>query len=256
MTGEKVEAPASPAPGVHVRVPLTVGTTHIDGLTITMMPRATVSGRVVFDGMAKVPAGDQARLIGIALVNMQTTARVEARMSPTGTFEMPDVPPGRYHVLGESQSREWRFSAARSTDGDLTADGLTVTNSFVLGVTLTFTDKLMALSGVVTDDSGKPASDGSVVLMPVNVKGWIAAGMAVQRTKVVQIGPDGSFQMPVDLPGDYLVVAVPPDVQTQTLMSPITVDAEFAVAYASLGTKITFAPGDTKTQALILRRAR
>lgn len=256
MTGEKIEAPASPSPGVHGRMPITVGTSHIDGITLTMVRRASMSGRVVFDGAAPPLAGEQAKLIGVALVNVQTTARVEGRMTPEGTFELPDVPPGRYHVLGESLSRDWRFAGARSSEGDLTANALTITNDAVEGVTLAFTDKTMALSGTVTDESGRPAVDGSVVLVPANVKGWIAAGMAVQRTKVVQIAPDGSFQMTVDLPGEYIIVAAPPEVHTQTVVSPITVDADFALAFAPLGTKITIALGDTKTQALTLRRAR
>lgn len=138
----------------------------------------------------------------------------------------------------------------------MTADALTITNDAVSDVVLTFTDKTMSLAGLVTDEAGRPAVDGSVVLMPVNIKGWIAAGMAVRRTKVVQINPDGSFQMTVDLPGDYLIVAAPPDVHPQTVVSPITVDADFAVAYAPLATKITISLGDTKTQALTIRRAR
>lgn len=255
MTGEKIEAPASPAPGVHVRMPITVGTSHIDGLSLMMVRRASVSGRVVFDGAAPPSAGEQTKLINVVLVNVQTMARVEGRMTPEGTFELPDVPPGRYQVLGESQSRDWRFAGARSSEADLTANALTITNDAVEGVTLTFTDKTMALSGTVTDESGRAAVDGSVVLMPANVKGWIVAGMAVQRTKVVPIASDGSFQLTVDLPGEYILVAAPPDVHTQTMMSPITVDADFALAYASLGTKITIAPGDSKTQALTIRRA-
>lgn len=256
MTGEKIEAPATPLPGVHARIPITVGSSHIDGITLTMVTRASVSGRFAFDGNAPVPSGEQARQIAVALVDMQTSARIEGRMTPEGTFELPDVPPGRYHVLGESQARDWRFAGARSRESDLTANGLTVSNASVEGVTLTFTDKPMALSGSVTDESGRPALDGSVVLMPANVKGWIASGMAAQRTRVVRIAPDGTFQMTVDLPGEYILVAAPPDVDTQTMMSPITVDADFAVAYAPLGTKITIAPGDTKTQALTIRRVR
>lgn len=256
MTGEKIEAPASPPPGVHARIPITVGTSHMDGITLTMVTRASVSGRFAFDGSAPMPSGDQARQLAVTLIDMQTTARFEGRMTPEGTFQLPDVPPGRYHVLGESQARDWRFAGARSGEGDLTANGLTITNDTVEGVTLTFTDKTMALSGTVTDESGRPAIDGSVVLMPANVKGWIAAGMAAQRTKVVRIAPDGSFTMALDLPGEYLLVAAPPDVETQTMMGPITVDADFAVAYAPMGTKITMVPGDTKTQTLTIRRAR
>jgi hypothetical protein len=211
---------------------------------------------VVFNGSAPVPSGDQARQIAVALVNMQTTARIEARMTPQGAFEIHDVPPGRYHVLGESQARDWRFAGARSSEADVTAEGLTIASGPVIDLVLAFTDKSMSLTGTVTDEAGRPAVDGSVVLVPANVKAWIAAGMAVKRTKVVQIAEDGTFQMTVDLPGEYILVAAPPDVHTQTMMSPITVDADFALAHAALGTKITMTLGDTKTQALTIRRAR
>ncbi|MCR4374347.1 MAG: carboxypeptidase-like regulatory domain-containing protein [Acidobacteria bacterium] len=256
MTGDKIEPPANPPPAVHAQVPITVGTAHVDGITVTMEPRASLSGRIVFSGNIPPPAQEQAKLIGVALWNVQTSARVEGRMTPEGTFEIRDVPPGRYHVLGESLAREWRVAGARSDDANLTTGVLTITNANVPDIVVTFTDKTMAIAGTVVDESGSAASDGSVVLMPVSVKAWIAAGMAVQRTKVVPIAADGSFQMTVDLPGDYVIVAAPPDVHPQTLISPMTVDADFAVAYAPLGTRVTIAPGDSKTQALTIRRAR
>lgn len=256
MTGENIEPPANPPPAVHARVPITVGTTHVDGITVTMETRASVSGRIVFNGDVQPPAGEQAKNIGVALWNVQTSARVEARMTPEGTFEIRDVPPGRYHVLGESQAREWRVAGVRSNDANMTSDVLTITNTNVDDIVVTFTDKTMSLAGTVVDESGRAASDGSVVLMPVNVKEWIAGGMAVQRTQVVPVGADGSFQITVGLPGDYVIVAAPPDVHPQTTISPITVDADFAVAYAPLGTRVTIALGDNKTQPLTIRRAR
>lgn len=256
MTGERFEPPSNPPPAIHAQVPITVGTAHVDGITVTMETRASVSGRIVFSGDAQPPAQEQAKLIGVALWNVQSSARVEGRMTPEGTFEIRDVPPGRYHVLGESLAREWRVAGVRSDAANLATDVLTITNANVPDVVVTFTDKTMTLAGNVVDESGRAASDGSVVLMPVNVKAWIAAGMAVQRTKVVQIAVDGSFQMTVDLPGDYVIVAAPPDVHPQTTVSPITVDADFAVAYAPLGTRVTIALGDSKTQPLTIRRAR
>jgi hypothetical protein len=256
MTGEKFEPPANPPPAVHARVPVTVGTSHVDGITVTMEPRASVSGRIVFSGDAQPPAGDQAKLIAVALWNVQSSARVDGRMTPEGTFDIRDVPPGRYHLLGESLAPLWRVAGAHANGVNLTTDVLTITNANVPDIVVTFTDKTMALAGNVVDDSGRAASDGSVVLMPVNVKAWIAAGMAVQRTKVVQIAADGSFKMTIDLPGDYVIVAAPPDIHPQTTISPITVDADFAMAYAPLGTRVTIALGDTRTQSLTIRRAR
>ena len=256
MTGDKIEALANPPPAVHARVPITVGTAHVDGITVTMEPRASLSGRIAFSGDLQPPAQEQAKLIGVALWDVQSSARIEGRMTPEGTFEIRDVPPGRYHVLGESLAREWRVAGVRSDAANLTTDVLTITNANVPDIVVTFTDKTMAIAGTVVDESGKTASDGSVVLMPVNVKAWIAAGMAVQRTQVVPIAADGSFQMTVGLPGDYVIVAAPPDVHPQTTIDHITVDADFAVAYAPLGTRVTIALGDNKTQPLTIRRAR
>lgn len=256
MTGDKIEAPENPPPAVHARVPITVGTAHVDDITVTMEPRASVSGRIVFSGDAQPPAQEQAKLIGVALWDVQSSARIEGRMTPEGTFEIRDVPPGRYHVLGESLAREWRVAGVRSDAANLTTDVLTITNASVPDIVVTFTDKTMAIAGNVVDESGRTATDGSVVLMPVNVKAWIAAGMAVQQTQVVPIAADGSFQMTVVLPGDYVIVAAPPDVHPQTTVSPITVDADFAVAYSPLGTRVTIALGDSKTQTLTIRRAR
>ena len=258
MTGENVQLPANPPPAVHGRLPITVGTTPVDGLELVMLQRAVVSGRVVFDGQAPVPPPptEKSRVISVALWDVRTTNRIEGVMAADGTFEIRDVPPGRYHVLGETLDRTWRMAAARSADADLVEQVLEVGQESIPNIIVTYTDKPIGLTGSVLDDTGQAATDGSVVLVPANVDAWIAAGIRVQRTKVATIGTDGRYQMTVDLPGDYLVIAVPPEINPQTSFSPITVSDEVARAFASMGIKVSLAPGDNRTQAITMRRPR
>lgn len=258
MTGEKIEAPANPPPGVHARVPITVGTDHVDNVVVSMRTRGSVSGRITFNGTATIPAGDNARLVSIALLNVQSSNRIEAKMTPDHTFEITDVPPGRYHLVGDSLAREWKFAGAQSTESTLASGALDIAHETVSDVVVSFTDKGMSVSGSVMDESGRPATDGSVVVFPVDVKAWIAAGTAAVWTNVARVASDGSFQMTVALPGEYIIVAAPADVQPQATLHPIpiTTDPEFAMAYAPLGTRMSIALGESKTQALTIRRAR
>jgi hypothetical protein len=89
----------------------------------------------------------------------------------------------------------------------------------------------------------------TVVLFPADVPGWIASGMSPIRALSVPTSPTGAYQLQVLLPGDYMLVAIPPEVAPD-------VDADFVKRFGASAIRISFAAGDTKTQALTLVRPR
>ena len=116
-------------------------------------------------------------------------------------------------------------------------------------VVVTFTDKVSALSGEVRAIDANSSPDATVVLFPADVQAWLASGMSPRRVMTAITSAGGSYQMRVPLPGDYLVVAVPPEVVPD-------IDADFVKRFSGAAVRVTLASGDTKSQPLIVARVR
>jgi hypothetical protein len=85
--------------------------------------------------------------------------------------------------------------------------------------------------------------------MPADVAAWIRSGMSPLRIASTSTSVNGAYQLTVPLPGDYLVVAIPPEISPE-------VTPEFAARFAAGGTRVSLAAGDSKTLPLTLRRPR
>jgi hypothetical protein len=59
----------------------------------------------------------------------------------------------------------------------------------------------------------------------------------------------GAYQLTIPLPGNYLVVAVPPDANPE-------IDPDFATRFAAGAVRVSIAAGETKTVPLTIRRPR
>ena len=105
----------------------------------------------------------------------------------------------------------WRLASLRVNGVDAAGQAFALGADDINNLVITFTDKRIALSGIVRNDDNAEAAESTVVLMPADVRAWIAGGMSPQRVRVTPTSASGSYQMEIPLPGDYLVVAVPPE---------------------------------------------
>jgi hypothetical protein len=85
--------------------------------------------------------------------------------------------------------------------------------------------------------------------MPADVAAWIRSGMSPLRIASTTTSVSGVYQLTVSLPGDYLLVAVPPEVEPE-------VTPEFAARFAAGATRVSLAAGETQAQPHTLRRPR
>lgn len=249
MTGERPAADAGPpAPSLFANLSITVGTVPIDNLSLTLEPGARLAGRVVFEGTATPPTPEQIGRMTFVLRTPEADAG-QVRIDPSGTFQTPGFAAGRYLITVAPPAPGWTLASIRSRGLDVAGQALVLDRDDVTDMVITFTDKAITLNGTVTTEDGSAPGGATVVVMPADVNAWIMSGMSPRRVATTTASDTGAYQMAIPLPGDYLVVAMPPDVAPE-------VDPEFAARYASSAVRVSFAPGDTRTQPLTTRRPR
>ncbi|HYN06914.1 MAG TPA: carboxypeptidase-like regulatory domain-containing protein [Vicinamibacterales bacterium] len=241
--------PASP-PALWASAEITADGQPITGLTLTLQPGMTISGRVIFDGGKEPPNGVSS--VSIAAVpgrdaGILPIAGGSTRPAADGTFTITGLIPGRYRLNGTVTENLvpifWR-------DVSVVSDGRDVSDlpfeirpgQSVTGVVMTVSDKQQELSGVLQDASGRPASEYTMILFPANRAYWLPDS---RRILIGRPGTDGHFAFKGPLgppPGDYLLAAVTdlrPDEQY---------DRAFLDLLAKESVKVTIGPGEIKTQ--------
>jgi hypothetical protein len=170
------------------------------------------------------------------------------RIDPTGAFRTPGHAPGRHLINIRPPSPAWTLASVRIGGVDAAGQAFTLGTEDVTDIVVTFTDRTMTLSGSITSEDASAPPEATVVVMPVDVRAWIASGMSIRRLATTSTST-GTYQLTVPLPGDYLVVAVPPDVNPE-------VDLDFAARFAAAATRVSLAAGEAKTLPLTIRRPR
>jgi hypothetical protein len=107
-----------------------------------------------------------------------------------------------------------------------------------------FTSRTGEISGTVTNASGEPASDLSVLIFPAERQLWVPRS---RRIGVVQPDPDGRFVIRGLPAGEYRITAVAPPDEGQQY------DVEFLGQLASGAASVTLADGQRQTHDLRVR---
>lgn len=253
VRGEVLPPPDNPPAAVFAEADVTVGGADVDGVALTYSQGARISGHVVFEGATPAPAAAQLQRMQIAMRPVDAPVSGlpgDTRVTADGTFTTPAYPPGRHMVTGVvAPGPDWVLSSIRIAGVDATGQAFTLAGKDVDDAVITFTDRRMSVQGRVQSAGASSSAEATVVLLPSDAEAWFASGMSAMRVAAVATGPDGAYRLDVPLPGDYVLVAVPPEVD------PV-VDPEFISRFGSSGVRLAFAPGDAKTQALTLGRAR
>jgi hypothetical protein len=93
------------------------------------------------------------------------------------------------------------------------------------------------------------APDATVIAFPADTRAWLESGMPPGRVATAATSATGEYQLRIPLPGDYLVVAVPPEIAPD-------VDPEFVARFAAAAVRVSFADGDARSQSLTVSRPR
>ena len=246
-------ATPSNAPALFAETPVTVGASHVDGVTLTLQPGPRVSGRVVFEGTAAPPTAAQVQRIAVTVRAVVTNDAPgyggQTNVDATGAFQSAGYAPGRYLVSATSPTPEWVLASIRVGGVDASDQAVTLGATDVTDVVVTFTDKPIALAGTVRPTGPGTDADATVIAFPADTRAWLASGMSPRRFATAVTAASGAYQLRIGIPGDYLVIAIPPEIVPD-------LDPDLLTRLAASATRVSFAAGENKTLPLTVSRIR
>ncbi len=202
----------------------------VNGVSVSLQPGMTVTGRVTFDSSALQPPTDLTRVrVNItprgAQQGLDTGGLPPAHVDATGRFTVTGVPPGRYSInanaapaiapgmpggrggnAGGAASGQWLLKSATGTGQDILDFGLVIEpHQPVAGITLAFVDRTQEVTGTIQDPSGKPTADFTIILFAADKMYWVPQARRIQSARP---STDGKFAFRNIPPGDYRLTAV------------------------------------------------
>ena len=224
-------------------LPVTVGSEDIDNVFVSTAVGATARGVVVSDTGEPLPVRpEQIQLFAGAVDPTVPSPGMGGppRVNDDFSFELTSLFDRRIIRGGMMGAPGWSLKAVRFDGEDITDEGMEfVPGRNIEGLQVVFTQKVTDLSGLVTDERGKPVLDASVVIFPANRDKW-----RPQSRYVRTLRPDtqGRYNIKSLPPGeDYLVIAV------QNLESGQGGDPEFLARAKEEAKPFTLNEGETKS---------
>jgi protocatechuate 3,4-dioxygenase beta subunit len=203
--------PTAPRGSASAEVTATSGT--VSDLSLTLEPPREVSGRAIFDGASPRPALTKTR-VNLTLVSGET---MSANLTESGTFVVPNVPPGRYIVSVEHHGNGWELASAMSAGVEALDFLLDVPRDRdVRDLTVTMKDGGTELSGTATDAQARPVVSGVVVVFPVDERLW---GAGEHRIRMEHLAADGKYSF-ARLPSGAYRLAVVDGVEPDEWLDP------------------------------------
>ncbi len=238
-------------PPVWASVDLTVAGMDQSGLVVRLLPGATITGTIVFDG-ANPPDGSRTSITLEPALPVPGYASPAATITPPSAFAFHNVRPGTYDlhaepaIAGDAAGSGWVLKSAVVGGRDLAEDSLDLHASDSLpNVVLTFTNHGASIDGAVIDAGGKPVASYSVVVFPADRRVWRPGS---RRIRTTHLATDGAFAVRNLLAGAY-AIAVVDDLDPIDLDSP-----DFLTTLLAAAQIVTLADSEHKTQNLKIER--
>ena len=196
-------------------VPVTVGNEDIDNLTVITAPGAIARGVVMIDdNSSSAPPfrPDQVRVTAMPTEPMAMFVQPgQNKMNDDFTFELTGLFDRRAirASAGDLSSPDsaWTVKALLYDGNDITDHGMEFTPGRTYeGVQVVLTQKKTDLSGLLTDERGKPIVDATVIVFPADQQKWTYLSRYIRTMRPDTNGKYNTKGLP---PGeDYLVIAV------------------------------------------------
>ena len=245
-------APAAGAAGtsmIGAEMPVRITDVDRTGLVVELRAGAAVSGKVVFTGTP--PTAQQMQKFGALLASEEGAlpgAGLQiARVDSTGAFVAKAPAPGRYSVtvLGPPAAG-WRF-AGMHRNGSPVAGPLDLGGPDIGDLTITFTDEVGDIAGILTRAGATPVTTAGIVVFPTERGAWIQDPLNARQPRIEQSQRGGSFAVGGLLPGDYFVAAI------EDADVPDVADAVFLEAVSRVATRVRVTPRARQDIALTIR---
>jgi hypothetical protein len=228
-------------------LPLTVGDTDLDNVTLTVTNGTSLRGRVVLeDTSLPPPKSEQVRVTAIP---------VEFDSAPVGGGPPPsETRADLTFAVAKLSGMRRIFVSVASPDLTLkkiTLNGFDITDTpqdfrtkDVEGVEVVLSSKVSRITGGVSDDKG-PVTDYALVFFPSDPTKWIDRSRFVMMARPTQ---QGRFDVRGLPPEDYLVVALP------NVVGPEWQDPDFLQQLRPQATSFGLTEGEARTLELKLKK--
>ena len=187
---------------------LVVGTEDLTGLVITTGAGATVTGRVIYEGLAAAPVLPPKVWVRLEIVNGPPGMRPPASdenngaIAQDGTFTMK----GGYGTgLFRVYQPGWAVKSVILNGVDITDVPYDSSRGNIKDLEIVMTDKRPELIGTVTNALGKPANRYAVVVFPSNLPEGAVPGRFL---RLLSPRADGTFRIDNLPSGGYLAAAL------------------------------------------------
>jgi hypothetical protein len=210
----------------------------ITDLRIVAAKPSVLSGRIVSDPAiaAALPTTVQLMLSPTDMSTMMM-GMTQAKMGADGTFEMKSGP-GRMRI-NTMGAAGWTIRSVRLNGTDITDAGIEFKASEdISGLEVELTNKLTAISGLVTNARGEPVKDYTAIAFAQDRDKWKPFSRYQGAGRPDQ---DGRFKINGLPPGDYYVIAL------DKIESGQTTDPDFLEMIRSKATMFTIREGETRT---------
>ncbi len=221
-------------------VPLTVSGGDISDVNVVLTPGATLTGTVTFLRSQMLdPDPTQFRVGAPSADGVTVGSQQTARVDRAGRFTLQGVAAG-LHWIRTQAPRGWAVKSVVADGRDVTDTPIDLRSGQTLaGLSVTFTDTLSEVSGVVRNAQGAPATEYTVLAFPEDSARWQPQSRFIMTARPDQTG---RYQMRGLPPGDYLIVAVDPT-EANEWYEPAFLDQQRGHA-----TRLLLAEGDVKSQ--------
>jgi uncharacterized protein (DUF2141 family) len=247
------QPPTVTEPTLWAEAAVSIADTDVANLMVPFRYGVRLTGRVEFEGEAARPTPD--RMTQITLSLNPSDGRNQGAFQPTrmradGQFTSMQYVPGKYVATASSPGPNWVLKSITANGRDITWMPLNLESSDIGGVVVTYTDKPTQLTGSVQSASGAPETQGLVVIFPMNYQQWLDNGMPSRVMRMARTSKPGTYQVSALPPGDYLIAAIPDELQNDW-QDPLLLPAVVRVA-----SRLSIGEGEKKTLDLRINQIR
>ncbi len=225
---------------VTARLPLEVGGTNIDNISITIQPPVTVTGRVRADGGTDVPLAN----IRVMLRPRDAGAQrfggpPSARVRDDGSFSIANVSADQYRVSVSGLPDGFYVKSVRAGERDVLASGLDLASG-AAAIEIVLRPNAGQVSGTVQNSRQQGAMGSTVVLVPQEAE----RRDQPQYYRTATVDDTGRFTAGNIDPGRYKIYA------WQEVEPGAYMDPEFLRAVEDRGEAVTISEGSQESVQL------